>query len=148
MQNDIDRMAGLFAPIMHRFHLMALDLTRVTEFTLPQYRVLMLVHQHGRMTISELQAALNTAQSTASEMVIRLEEQRLLVRSKDTADRRKTVFTLSETAEERLEAQIESMNNVYRKILEGLDEPGRAEFLAALESVNRLLDASQTAREA
>jgi len=143
MQGNLKRLAAAFTPVMHRFHHLALALTRVTDFSLPQYRVLMLVHHQGAMTINDLKQQLSTAQSTASEMVERLVKQDLLSIESDPDDRRRTVFKLTPHARRILKVQMNSLEKVFQRVLAPLDQKEQIELLQAFETILKLLERSK-----
>lgn len=135
----LERFSNAFIPMMHFFHNLASEASREADFSLAQYRVLMLVKRRGAMSIHDLQRQLNIAQSTASEMVERLVQQNLLLREKDPNDRRITVFKLSKRAEKILERRRDVMNDCYRKVLEPLTADEQIELVEALETILRII---------
>ncbi len=135
----LERFSNAFIPMMHFFHNLASEASRGADFSLAQYRVLMLVKHRGAMSINDLQRQLNIAQSTASEMVERLVQQNLLLREKDPTDRRITVFRLSKKAERILEKRRDVMNDCYRKVLEPLSDEEQVQLVEALETIQRII---------
>ncbi|MDZ7400753.1 MAG: MarR family transcriptional regulator [candidate division KSB1 bacterium] len=135
----LERFSNAFIPMMHFFHNLASEASRGADFSLAQYRVLMLVKHRGAMSIHDLQQQLHIAQSTASEMVERLVQQNLLLREKDPNDRRITVFKLSKRAEKILERRRDVMNDCYRKVLEPLTEDEQIELVEALETILKII---------
>ena len=100
-EENIDRLAKIFPGIMHFFHNIAGQVSRVGEFSLAQYRVLMLLYSRGSLNINELKNELGIAQSSASGMIDRLMAQELVIRDKLPTDRRITVLKLTNKAENR-----------------------------------------------
>lgn len=135
----LERFSNAFIPMMHFFHNIASEASRGVDFTLAQYRVLMLVKHRGAMSIHDLQQQLNIAQSTASEMVERLVQQNLLLREKDPNDRRFTLFKLSKKAEKIIERRKDVMTNCYRKVLEPLTEDEQIKLVEALETILKII---------
>ncbi len=128
---------------MHRMHHLAMSVSKASEYSLPQMRVLMLVRLRGKMTISELMQYLNTAQSTASEMVERLVQQEMLIRSKDEHDRRRTVFRLSGKAEALLNQQTQAMQQVYQNLLSPFSDADQERLVKAFETIHELLSGQE-----
>ena len=139
LTDNIERFSAAFIPMMHFFHNIASEASRGAEFTLPQYRVLMLVKHRGSMSISELRNQLKIAQSSASEMVERLVQQNLLSREKDPNDKRITLFKLSKKAEKILEWRKDTMEDCYRKVLNPLSQKEQQELVSAFETILKII---------
>jgi len=139
MTDLLKRFSNAFIPMMHLFHNIASEASRGAEFTLPQYRVLMLVKHRGSMSISELRNQLKIAQSSASEMVDRLVQQKLLLREKDPNDRRITIFKLTKKAERIMEQRKSVVEDCYRKVLEPLSQAQQEELVGAFETILRII---------
>ncbi|RKY83588.1 hypothetical protein DRQ09_09845, partial [candidate division KSB1 bacterium] len=136
---NLERFYNAFIPVMHLFHNLAIEVSKGAEFSLAQYRVLMLVHQKGSISVKELKSKLNIAQSTASEMMERLVKQNLLYREKDPKDRRVTLFKLTNKTRKILQNQKTSVIEVLRKTLEPLNEKERKSLIEAFETISNLL---------
>jgi len=65
------------------------------EVTLPQFRALVLLEQHGGLSIAELAGELGVVSSTASRMCDRLVAKKLVRRSVDRSNRRQVTLRLS-----------------------------------------------------
>lgn len=104
----------------------------------------MLLHHHERMTVGDLHHALNTAQSTASEMVNRLVKQGLVERERDPDDGRRTVLKLSPGAKKDLLNRMEAMTEVYREILRNFSREEQEELIHSLEEIARILNKKET----
>jgi DNA-binding MarR family transcriptional regulator len=126
-------------PMMHFFHNLAGSMSRGTDFSLAQYRVLMLVNHRGPMTINALRINLNVAQSTASEMVERLVQVKMLVREKSPTDRRVTIFKLTPKAEKMIADQLKNSGEGFKKVLDPFTESEKEEFIQAVETIHRLI---------
>jgi DNA-binding MarR family transcriptional regulator len=64
------------------------------EVTLPQFRALVLLEQHGTLTVAQLADELGVVPSTASRMCDRLVAKKLIRRSVDPANRRQLSLRL------------------------------------------------------
>ncbi len=137
------RLSQAFLPIMHIFHHLAGEVVKLTDFSLAQYRVLMLVYRHGSLSIGELKNYLNIAQSTASEIVDRLVHQKVLHKEKDARDRRVTLFSLTPGSKKIIQQHLASITNIYREILEPLSEQEQEKLVAGFETILKLLQKSQ-----
>jgi len=134
----VEELASAFPPIMHLFHHLAGQVSKLGEFTLAQYRVLMLVHHQGPMSISDLKNHLNVAQSTASEMVERLVRQKWLRRETCKQDRRVTLFRLTDNASRLLEQRKTDMQQVYQQLLRPLSLDEQRDLVEAMKVIVRL----------
>jgi len=135
LENNLERFSNAFTPVMHFFHNIATEVSKVADFSLAQFRVLMTIHHLGALSVNDLKKRLNIAQSTASEMLERLVQQELLIREKDTKDKRITRFKLTEKAEKIINNQKGSIKRSYGKILEPLSAEEQNTFVEAFESI-------------
>ena len=136
---NVSRLSQAFIPIMHIFHNLAGEVVKLTDFSLAQYRVIMLVYRHGSMSINDLKKALNIAQSTASEMIDRLVQLKALKKNADPSDRRITLFTLTFSSKRKIEQHLSSIGNIYNKILTPLSDQEQKKLLEAFETILYLL---------
>jgi DNA-binding MarR family transcriptional regulator len=139
LTNNLERFSNAFIPMMHFFHNIASEASKGADFTLAQYRVLMLVRHREAMSINDLRNQLRIAQSTASEMVDRLVQQSLLLKEKDLKDKRITLFKLSKKGEKILERRKDIMKDGYRKVLEPLTDNEQIELVEALETIVKII---------
>jgi DNA-binding MarR family transcriptional regulator len=139
LTNNLERFSNAFIPMMHFFHNIASEASKGADFTLAQYRVLMLVRHREAMSINDLRNQLRIAQSTASEMVDRLVQQSLLLKEKDLKDKRITLFKLSKKGEKILERRKDIMKDGYRKVLEPLTDDEQIELVEALETIVKII---------
>lgn len=65
------------------------------QVTLPQFRALVLLEQHGVLSIAQLAAELDVVPSTASRMCDRLVHKKLMRRALDRSNRRQVTLRLS-----------------------------------------------------
>ena len=71
------------------------ELTGQDDITPRQFGALLTLHQHGPMTLTELAQAISVDRSTLTEMVRRLQRDRLITRAGNGRDRRSAVVALS-----------------------------------------------------
>lgn len=135
----IDRFAKAVLPMMHFFHNLMLDASKDATFSLPQYRVIMLLSRSGPLSISELKEQLKTAQSTVSEMAERLVQQGLLKREKSPADRRKTLYQLTEKARKQIANHKTTMHERLASVLDAFESQDQEQFIQAFEEIADLI---------
>ncbi len=144
---NLARLSQAFLPIMHIFHHLAGQVVKLTDFSLAQYRVVMLVYRSGSMSITQLKQSLNIAQSTASEMIDRLVQQKVLYREKDPGDRRITLFKLTPPTRRMIEEHLISMENIYRKILDPLTTTEQDKLVGSFETILTILQKTSPSHE-
>jgi DNA-binding MarR family transcriptional regulator len=141
---NISRLSRAFIPMMHIFHNLASEVVKLTDFSLAQYRVIMLVYRYDSMSINDLKQTLNIAQSTASEMIDRLVRQKALKKQINPADRRITMFTLTPLARRKIDQHLASIGNIYHKILTPLGNQEQKKLLDAFETILSLLQKNES----
>src|SRR5436305_3271212 len=90
------------------------------------------VATEGPSTVTELAAALGISLPAASTLTRELEEQGLVERGEDAADRRRTVVTLDEQTAQAVRAWVEQRYRPLEQALATLDTRERAAFLKGL----------------
>ncbi len=134
-KENAKRLDELMVPMMHLMHRFVSQASKVEDFSITQFKVLMLVWHSGSMTIKRLQERLAIAQSTASEMIDRLVRQGWVERKKHPKDRRITVFSLTEKTTQFLRKKKAERIMVNEKILEPLSVEEQRQFLDTLEMI-------------
>ena len=135
LDKNIQKLGSIFPEIQRFFHNLSAEVSKTGDFTIAQYRVLSLMSYFGKMTVNDLKNHLNIAQSSASGIVDRLEQIGLLKKSINSADKRVTELELTAKAKKILAQKVESMDNVYKKILESLNEDDQNEFINSFEKL-------------
>jgi DNA-binding MarR family transcriptional regulator len=143
IKNKIQRLSKAFPIVMHSFHNLAGEVSKTGEFTLAQYRILMLLHHRGAMTVNAVRQTLNTAQSTVSEMVDRLMAQELVARGENPQDRRQTILQLTGQGQRIITERMSSMEKVYGRILEDLSEDEQEQLISSFENISKILNRKQ-----
>jgi DNA-binding MarR family transcriptional regulator len=87
----------------------------------------------GPTTVSALAEALGVSLPAASTLTRALEEEGLVERREDPADRRRTVVALNETTAAEVRAWLEAHDRPFVKTLDALDETERTAFLKGLD---------------
>jgi DNA-binding MarR family transcriptional regulator len=134
-QENVKRLDDLMIPMMHLMHRFVSQASKDEDFTIAQFKVLMMVWHSGPTTVKQLQERLSIAQSTASEMVDRLVHQGWMERKKDPEDRRVTVFSLTDKAIRFLREKKTQRLEVIEKLLQPLSQKEQRQFLDSLEMI-------------
>lgn len=108
------------------------------DITPPQFDALLVLMRHPDLTMGELCQHLYLASSTVTDLVDRLERQRLVQRVRDPDDRRVIRLRLLPRARELLDAVLEARRAYLARVLAHLDPVDRRVLLRSLE---RLVEA-------
>jgi DNA-binding MarR family transcriptional regulator len=127
------RLDELMAPMMQLMHRFTAQMSKCEDFTMAQHRALMMVYHAGIMTIKQFQENLSVAQSTASETLERLVKLGWLKKSKDSKDRRITVFSLTGKADRFRKEKEAARVRILEKVLEPLSKEEQQKFLESFE---------------
>lgn len=108
--------------------------------TPPQTFLLRALAVQGPMTLRELRAHFNAAQSTMSEMVGRLARAGFISKKPDPSDRRSVKIAISATGRAVLRARLDEINRRHRAVFEVLSVEDQERFLGAFETIVELMD--------
>jgi DNA-binding MarR family transcriptional regulator len=105
------------------------------ELNYTQYRSIMLVHYERGRPLSELGAHMNLERGSFTSVIDGLVAQGLLVRQRDTDDRRRVLLEFTPEGERFVGEEIGRMHNHILSKLEGLSPEDRSRFLQALDDL-------------
>jgi DNA-binding MarR family transcriptional regulator len=97
-----------------------------------QFHLLGLLHDHGSMAQRDLSQAMTVDRSILVTLLNPLEEQGLISRRRDPADRRRHVVTLTPDGETHLNAAAHAQREVEDEIFAGLDDRQREQLRTLL----------------
>ncbi|HEX4525232.1 MAG TPA: MarR family transcriptional regulator [Gaiellaceae bacterium] len=111
------------------------------EPPLGRRHVALLAHigSEGEQTVSEAAAALGLSLPAVSKLTRELEDHRLIERSEDPADRRRTVIRLHEATAQAVRRWLEQRSKPLEQTLAALDANERAAFLKGLNALGDAL---------
>lgn len=116
-------------------------LAQTSGLTVPQLLVLRALSEHAEgTTASAIQPHLGVSPGTLSGLVQRLVQAGLVDRSRDEADRRRVLLTLTDAGHEVLGAAPATLQDTVLDRLERLDATERDDLLRALHTVVALMD--------
>ncbi|PZN11213.1 MAG: S-methyl-5'-thioadenosine phosphorylase [Bacillota bacterium] len=113
------------------------------EITPPQFEALLVMLRHPNLTMGELCQRLDLASSTVTDLVDRMERNRLVERVRDPEDRRVIRLRLLPRAQELLDAVLEARRAYLADVLRRLDPVDRRVLLRSLQR----LDAAMRGQE-
>lgn len=146
-EDKISRLNQAFLFLVHFFHNKANQFCKTLNLSLPQYRMLMIIRKEGAVSVKNLRSRLEIAQSTASEMVDRLVKLKLVVRKKDSQDKRITFCQLSQKAQRLFQEMLDCMHQYFQNMLENLDEKEQNSLIQSMENIVDLLSLVQKKEE-
>lgn len=110
-------------------HLMKLGITRV------QWIAMYYLLKHGQLSQAELADKMDIKASTVVRLIDRMEKEHLLIREKDTQDRRVTYLSLSEKGRTRIEELLPEGETMSRVFSQGISDEEFAVFKAVLDKM-------------
>ena len=128
--------------ILRATELNARLLASQTGLTPSQLIVLQIIAIDGKALPSTVAKAARLTQATVTSLVDKLVQARLVVRQRDTEDRRRIWIHATETGRALLAASPDLLQDRFRASFQDLDDWEQAMIIAALERVSTLLDAS------
>lgn len=109
------------------------------EVSLPQFRLLLVLHEQGRSTSTHCAQALNVAGSSVTRLADRLHASGHLVRSADASNRSVVILELTEPGRRLVRQVTARRRRELRRVLGLLDPATRAACAAALVSLHARL---------
>ncbi|MBN2054505.1 MarR family transcriptional regulator [bacterium] len=116
-------------------------LAAACNITGPQLICLMVISRHGRITTTGLARAVHLSASTVVGIVDRLAAKGLVVRARDTIDRRVVFVGATNAGEELLRQAPSPIQETFRTALHRLPSDAQETMAVVLERVVRLMEA-------
>ncbi|MFO7749929.1 MAG: MarR family transcriptional regulator [Desulfobacteraceae bacterium] len=114
------------------------------DLTMPQFHVLMLIQHRGKVSVKELARSLLVTPPSASVMVEKLVDKKLLVRTPCLEDRRKVDISLSSEAARKID-EIESITlSAFVELVEELGPETTEKWCEVLEQIQTILKKEST----
>lgn len=118
------------------------DILNDFDITTPQFNALLLLNEHGDMTIGDLGSKLYLASSTATDLIDRMERNGLVARARDVNDRRVVRLQMLEKGHEMIHAVLNNRKRYLSTILSQVS-PHEIEVLKqSLQSLHDLMKPS------
>ena len=109
------------------------------ELSLPQFTTLMIVQEHGPLPMNELADYLKVSPPSASAMVDRLVEKKLLARDHGTVDRRQVIVTISKDAATMVAELEGAVLQAFAGLVDKIGEATAEEWCRILKRVETVL---------
>ncbi len=127
--------------IQRKVELATRKLSRDTNLTPSQLRVLELLAERGSRTSSELAKETQLSNATITALTDKLVARELVTRVRSDIDRRKVSLGLTEAGRQALQDAPTSLQNLFEARFASLDAWEQAMLVASLERVANMLDA-------
>ncbi len=127
-ENQPDDLMELFTLFMRRSMHSAIIHSREYGLSMPQFSTLMVLRQRGIQTISEIAEGLGVSTAAASQMVDRMVQDGLILRTEAPNDRRVKQVNLTEKASRLIRDNLCARKNWMTEIIENLSEDETAQL--------------------
>jgi DNA-binding MarR family transcriptional regulator len=117
------------------------------DISCTKYKVLSVIRSHGTISVGNLARAIGSAQSTASEMLARLEKAGLVTKVRNALDGRAVIVETTDRGGQLVERHRRRVHERYVSLLTGLSLVERDTFLSALKQLDALLHEVDDAKE-
>ena len=111
------------------------------ELSLPQKNLMFTVRRLGKVSMSDLAGQLGVSPPSASAMVDRLVEKKILTREHSTEDRRKVVVRISDDAMSMMDGIEKNMLGMFIDLVEKIGPETAEKWCQVLKRVESVLDA-------
>jgi DNA-binding MarR family transcriptional regulator len=146
-EERIERVDHLVSELQRRAFRIAAILARGSALTFQQYLALAHLGDHGPCAVNDLRSAMGIAQSTASELVTRLERGGFVTKDRDPRDARSLRIELAPKGREAVRKRRRAAKEFYKELLGGLPEGDQQEMITALETILKILPGAEPAKE-
>jgi DNA-binding MarR family transcriptional regulator len=115
------------------------DILDEFNITIPQFNALLLLRENGDMTIGDLGSKMYLASSTATDLIDRMERDGLVVRERDSSDRRVVRLHMQEKGHQMIREVMENRKRYLSEILSHLSPDEKEALKQSLESLYVLM---------
>lgn len=115
--------------------------TELTNFglTFPQMSVLLLLHQHGSLRISDISLQLGMTNSTVSGIIDRLERMDLVQRARNQLDRRVVKVSLTQKTHDISQHMDEKLEQYFAELFKKTPPDDLTAIVNGLEKLNKII---------
>lgn len=115
------------------------DILNDFEITPPQFNALLLLSEHGDMTIGDLGSKMYLASSTATDLIDRMERNLLVERVRDDSDRRVVRLHMTDKGKQMILEVLESRKRYLDKLLAHVDQEDQEKLVNSLSKIYDLM---------
>jgi DNA-binding MarR family transcriptional regulator len=128
--------------IFHAIELHSKQIERESGLTGPQLLLMQLINTSGEITAGVLAREVSLSQATVTSIIDRLEHKGLLLRQRNTEDKRKVMVSLTATGKAALEKAPPLMPESFIKRFDQLEGGEQGHILSSLKQVGEMMNAS------
>jgi len=115
------------------------DILNEFEITTPQFNALLLLAEHGDMTIGDLGSKMYLASSTATDLIDRMERNGLVARERDRNDRRVVRLHMLDKGHQMIKEVLENRRRYLSTILSQVSESDIENLKRSLKALYELM---------
>jgi len=149
---ELARLVNTTEVLLHRYALKQVFAGRSTDvfppLTPPQVHMVMVIREHGSMTLKQLSQALCVKAPAASAMVDRLVEMGVLTRQENASDRREVSIRLSPRDESQFQEHERHHLQLAAELLDELGDEYARMWGKLCERLKEILSRENTCRQA
>ncbi|MBY6276645.1 MarR family winged helix-turn-helix transcriptional regulator [Symbiobacterium thermophilum] len=109
------------------------------DITNPQFEALLVLREHGELTMGELCAKMFLACSTATDLIDRMERNQLIERVRDTADRRVIRLRVLPKGNQLIDQILEARQAYLSNAMAGMAASDKARLIWSLQQLTAVL---------
>jgi len=129
--------------IIRAIDLRSKKLSKAVGITGPQLLVLQEVSAHPGITSKQVADSINLSQATVTSILDRLEAKALLIRQRDSEDRRKVLLTLTEVGQSTLKDAPRAMEDTFIEKFESIEPWEQSLLLSSVQRVASMMNAEE-----
>ncbi|MDE2363610.1 MAG: winged helix-turn-helix transcriptional regulator [Hyphomicrobiales bacterium] len=126
-----------------RYDALYQEFTAQAEITPRQFGVLLALYQNGPLTLTALARAISADRSTLGEMIRRMSDRKLVLRTENDEDARSFTISIAAQGRKSLLAVVEGAARLQEEFLAPVPRAQRAEFIHNLQRVARAAAAGE-----
>ena len=139
----IERVDELLSEVQRRAFRLASIVSRESSLTVQQFLALAYLTDRGGRAVNDLRNALGIAQSTASELVTRLERGGYVLKERDPRDARSLRVELTPKGREAVRKRRRSAREYYKTLFIGIPDSDQNSMVSSLEALLKTLPGAE-----
>lgn len=140
--NHHERALVLLRQIVRTIDLDGRELSRHSGMTTPQLILLQTVASQGASPVGNIAKAMNLTQATVTNIIDRLENKHLVMRTRSLKDKRNVLISLTDQGSQALASSPTPLQQQFITAFEQLQSWEQSQIIATLERVSNLLGGS------
>jgi DNA-binding MarR family transcriptional regulator len=146
-EERIERVDELLSELQRRAFRLASIVARESSLTVQQFLALAYLTDRGGRAVNDLRNALGIAQSTASELVTRLERGGFVLKERDPRDARSLRVELTPKGREAVRKRRRAAKEYYKTVFAEISDANQNAMIVSLESLLETLPGAEPEEE-